>query len=265
MEPVDQLLALPIARLRERYLSGATPMPRGLIEALDADPRRGARSLAAQLRAREHANQAEGRRLRHLLQFETALWKEGYRLIAGVDEAGIGPMAGPVVAGAVILPENYHLRQLDDSKKLTEAKREALAIQIKADAVSWAIGMAEVEEIDRINIYQAGLLAMRRAVESLGERPDYLLVDARTVPQCEIPQRGIIHGDALSASIAAASILAKTTRDRLMIELDREYPGYGLAIHKGYVTEAHLRAMRERGVLPIHRRSFRPVREAQGD
>src|SRR5262249_1724939 len=142
--------------------------------------------------------------------------------------------------------------------------REALAVQIKCDALSWAAGIAEVEEIDRLNIYRAGLLAMQRAIEALAQKPDYILVDARTIPDCAIEQRGIIRGDALSASIAAASIIAKTTRDALMVELDRQYPSYGFASHKGYSTPEHFHALREFGALPIHRRSFRPVREAMG-
>jgi ribonuclease HII len=182
-----------------------------------------------------------------------------------VDEAGMAPLAGPVVAAAVILPQNYKLRGLNDSKKILDtAKREEMAAQIKRDALCWSVGRAEVEEIDRLNIYHAGLLAMRRAVEGLMIKPDYALVDARRIPDCSCPQRGIIHGDLLSASIAAASIIAKTTRDAHMAELDLEYPGYGLASHKGYPTPAHYRALNELGVLPIHRRSFAPVRRALG-
>jgi ribonuclease HII len=139
-----------------------------------------------------------------------------------------------------------------------------MAAQIKRDALCWAVGRAEVEEIDQLNIYHAGLLAMRRAVEGLTIKPDFALVDARKIPQCPCPQRGIIHGDLLSASIAAASIIAKTTRDAYMIELDRQYPGYGLAAHKGYGTPAHYKALNELGVLPIHRRSFGPIRQALG-
>jgi ribonuclease HII len=174
-------------------------------------------------------------------------------------------MAGPVVAGAVVLPRDYKLRELDDSKKLDEATREQLARQIKVDAVAWAVGVAEVEEIDNLNIFQAGLLAMRRAVEGLKTQPDFILVDARTIPGCAAPQRGIVRGDSLSACIAAASVIAKTTRDAMMIELDREFPGYGLAAHKGYPTPRHFEALRELGPTPIHRRSYRPVRVALRD
>jgi ribonuclease HII len=265
MPSVEELLRIPLSELTERYLERARPVPHGLLEALEADSRQGARSLARRIRARQEKNRSEGQRLRHLLRYETELWAQGLVRVAGVDEAGMAPLAGPVVAAAAILPKNYRLRGLDDSKKiLEEERREELAAALKRDVLAWAVGVAEVEEIDRINIYHAGLLAMRRAVEGLGLVPDYALVDARTIPECPCPQRGIIHGDALSMSIAAASILAKTTRDRMMAELDAKYPGYGLASHKGYPTPQHFQAMKEKGVLPIHRRSFGPVREALG-
>lgn len=265
MPSVDQLLQCPLAELAEQFLVQRRPLPRGLLEALDNDKRQGARSLARRLRSAAHKNRAEGQRLRHLLRYETELWEQGLVHVAGVDEAGMAPLAGPVVAAAAILPRDYRLTGLDDSKKILDAeRREALAASIRRDAIAWAVGEASVEEIDRINIYHAGLLAMRRAVEGLGIAPDYVLVDARTIPECRAPQRGIIHGDALSMSIAAASVIAKTTRDRMMAELDARYPGYGLAAHKGYPTPQHVRALREHGVLPIHRRSFAPVREALG-
>ena len=204
-------------------------------------------------------------RPRSLLRFERQLWRQGVQLIAGVDEAGIGPLAGPVVAAAVILPRGYRLRGLNDSKKIgSEKKREDLAACIKRDAIAWALGRAEVREIDLYNIYHAGLLAMRRAVDALPFPPDHLLVDARRIPACAIPQQGIIHGDALSASIAAASIIAKTNRDAQMRELDSLYPGYGFASHKGYPTAEHLRILKQRGVLPVHRRTFAPVRALLG-
>jgi len=200
-----------------------------------------------------------------LLRFERQLWKRGIQLIAGVDEAGIGPLAGPVVAAAVILPRGYRLRGLNDSKKIaSQERRERLAACIRRDAVAWAVGQAEVREIDLYNIYHAGLLAMRRAVEDLPFAPDYLLVDARLIPACSIPQRGIVRGDSLSASIAAASIIAKTTRDAYMVELDRLYPGYGFASHKGYPTAEHIRTLKQRGALPVHRRTFAPVRAVLG-
>ena len=264
-ESVETLLRCSVSELTERFVAQAHPVPQGMLEALEADPRQGAQGLAKRLRSRQEKNRAEGQRLRHLLKFETELWEQGLLKVAGVDEAGMAPLAGPVVAAAAILPRGYRLKGLDDSKKILDPdKREALAEALKRDVVAWAVGRAEVEEIDQLNIYHAGLLAMRRAVEGLGLTPDYVLVDARTIPQCVAPQRGIIKGDSLSLSIAAASVLAKTTRDRLMTELDARYPGYGLAAHKGYPTAQHVAAIQALGVLPIHRRSFGPVREALG-
>ena len=240
-------------------------MPRGLLEALEVDTRHGAHQLAKRIRQRYRSNRSEGQRLHTLLRFEIELWAQGYSLVAGVDEAGMAPLAGPVVAGAVILPQNYKLRGLNDSKKILDsATREELAAQIKQDAICWSFGFAEVEEIDRINIYHAGLLAMQRALQGLACLPDFVLVDARKIPHCPHPQRGIIRGDALSASIAAASIIAKTTRDAHMLELDSVYVGYGFASHKGYPTPEHCRALKELGALPIHRRSFGRVREVLG-
>lgn len=264
-ESVQALLECSVTELTGRFVTQAQPIPQGLLEALEADPRQGAQALARKLRSRQEKNRAEGQRLRHLLKFETELWEQGLLKVAGVDEAGMAPLAGPVVAAAAILPRGYKLKGLDDSKKILDPdKREALAEALKRDVVAWAVGRAEVEEIDQLNIYHAGLLAMRRAVEGLGLTPDYVLVDARTIPQCPAPQRGIIKGDSLSLSIAAASVLAKTTRDRLMAQLDAQYPGYGLAAHKGYPTAQHVQAIQALGVLPIHRRSFGPVREALG-
>jgi ribonuclease HII len=251
-----------VRQLRECFLSANKSATEREIAALEGDPRTAVRHLASLLRNREQSIKKENERLDHLLRYESELWSQGIHLIAGVDEAGMAPLAGPVVAAAVILPQRYKLVGLDDSKKiLDEGKRKRLAVQIKRDALCWSVGRAEVEEIDRINIYHAGLLAMRRAVEGLANAPEFLLVDARTIPHCPCPQRGIIHGDALSASIAAASILAKTTRDDHMQEMDKIYPGYGLGSHKGYPTPEHLRILRERGALPIHRRTFSPVRE----
>lgn len=269
MNAIEELLASPLAELKVRLLAENATVPNGLLEALANDARRGARDLAERIRARRQANQAEGQRLRQLLKYEQELWQEGCALVAGVDEVGVGPLAGPLVAGAVILPRGYKLRELDDSKKLDEATRERLAERLKTEAIAWAIGMVEVEEIDRLNVYHAGLLAMRRAVEALTQPPefvlpDFVLVDARTIPGITIPQRGIVKGDSLSASIAAASILAKTTRDALMCVFERQYPGYGFAAHKGYATPEHCRTLRDHGATPIHRRSFRPVREALG-
>ena len=265
MPTLQKLLQESVAELRNRFLVRSQQVPEGLLEALEADSRVAARELARKIRERRFRNRAEGQRLRNLLRFEVELWAKGISLIAGVDEAGMAPLAGPVVAGAVILEKNYHLRGLDDSKKILDPdKRESLARRIKSDAVCWAVGQAEVEEIDRVNIYHAGLLAMRRAVQALRCTPEFVLVDARKIPDCPSPQRGIVHGDALSSSIAAASIVAKTTRDALMQQMDALYPGYGFSSHKGYPTPYHCARLRQLGAVPIHRRSFARVRQALG-
>jgi ribonuclease HII len=259
---IDHLSGKTIDELREYFFALNHPATEGMLDALEIDPRAGVRHLASLLRKRQLTIQKESQRLNHLLLYESELWDQGFRLIAGVDEAGMAPLAGPVVAAAVILPHRYMLEGLDDSKKIPdERKREQLAARIKQDAVCWSVGRADVEEIDSINIYHSGLLAMRRAVEGLRNPPEYMLVDARTIPHCAYPQKGIIHGDALSMSIAAASLIAKTTRDAHMIEMDRLYPGYGFSAHKGYPTPDHLRILKARGALPIHRRTFGPVRE----
>jgi ribonuclease HII len=265
MPTLEHLLAKPIPELRARFIDRARPVPKGLVEALESDSRQGAHHLARQIRERWRKNRAEGQRLHNLLRFEIELWEQGFNSIAGVDEAGMAPLAGPVVAAACILPRNYKLRRLNDSKQvLDESIRVELARQIKGDAIAWSVGRAEVEEIDTLNIYHAGLLAMRRAVEGLASQPDFVLVDARRIPYCSAPQRGIIKGDALSASIAAASIIAKTTRDALMCELDSLHPGYNFSVHKGYPTPEHCRLLKELGAAPIHRRSFARVRQALG-
>ena len=265
MPTLEEILAKSIPELRQRYVDRARPVPRGFVEALETDSRQGAHHLAKLIRERWRKNRAEGQRLHNLLRFEIDLWEQGFNLIAGVDEAGMAPLAGPVIAGAVILPKNYKLKRLNDSKQiLDESVRAELAEQIKQDAVVWAAGRAEVAEIDTLNIYHAGLLAMRRAVEGLGSQPDFILVDARRIPHCATPQRGIIKGDTLSASIAAASIIAKTTRDAIMTEFDSAHPGYNFKTHKGYPTPEHCRCLKELGATPIHRRSFARVREALG-
>jgi ribonuclease HII len=182
------------------------------------------------------------------------------RLVCGVDEAGRGPLAGPVFAACVILREDDPIEGLADSKLLTHERREELSVQIRARAVAWAVASASVEEIDRINILRASLLAMRRAVEQLVIEPHEVLIDGLHCPDVRFPVRAIVDGDALVAEISAASILAKTARDALMVELHELYPNYGFARHKGYSTPQHLDALQRFGVCPIHRRSFAPVR-----
>lgn len=199
-----------------------------------------------------------------MLLFEQALWTAGTTVVAGVDEAGMSPLAGPVCAAAVVFRPGSRLAEVDDSKKLDARARERLALEIRATAVAWAVGWASAEEIDTINIYWAGLLAMRRAVEGLDVVPQHLLIDARRLKDVPIPQERIVKGDARSLSIAAASILAKTSRDALMKELDEQHPGYGFAKHKGYPVKEHLAALEKLGACAIHRRSFGPVRVALG-
>lgn len=187
---------------------------------------------------------------------ERELWAEGLSRVAGVDEAGMGPLAGPVVAAAVIFPPGEGLRGVYDSKQLTAARRVELAESIRQNALAFSIVAVEPPEIDRLNIYQAGLVAMVRAVDGLAQRPEYVLVDGRKISGLEIPQEKVVKGDSKCHAIAAASILAKTTRDRLMADYDAQYPGYGFASHKGYPTTSHRDAIRELGPSPIHRRSF---------
>ncbi len=193
-------------------------------------------------------------RLEAMKEFEREY--DGCSLICGVDEAGRGPLAGPVAAGAVILPKDCTILYLNDSKKLSEKRREELFWEIREKAVSYSVGIVGPERIDEINILQATYEAMRQAVSGLGVVPDLLLNDAVTIPELAIPQVPIIKGDAKSVSIAAASILAKVTRDHRMEEYDRQFPQYGFAKHKGYGTAAHVAAIREFGPCPIHRRSF---------
>ena len=193
---------------------------------------------------------------------EEAARKGGALRIAGLDEVGRGPLFGPVVAAAVILPRGCRLQDLTDSKKLSEKKRNELDVEIRANAVAWAIAAVDAETIDRINIRQASLLAMRLAVEQLALSPDFLLIDGRDTIAWDCPQQAVIQGDGTSFSIAAASVLAKVHRDRLLVELDGKFPGYGLAQHKGYPCPAHKAALELLGPTPLHRRSYHPVAQA---
>ncbi len=195
-------------------------------------------------------------------EFERAARLCGYRRIAGIDEAGRGPLAGPVVAAAVVLPVRCRLSGIDDSKQLSEGERARLYAAILEHAVGMGIGSADVGEIDRLNILEATKLAMRRAIDQLAPPPDYLLIDAVTLPGIGIPERPIIKGDTLSLSIAAASIIAKVTRDRLMAEYHDMFPEYDFLSHKGYGTREHLQRLARHGPCSIHRRTFTPVHEA---
>jgi len=198
------------------------------------------------------------KRLRCTTKFEKMAWQSGARLIAGVDEVGRGSLFGPVVAAAVILDPGYRIRGLRDSKLLPAERREVLAERIRAHAIAWAVAAVDAARIDQINIYQASRVAMREATLRLQPGPDHLLIDALRL-DCDLPQRAIIHGDALSASIAAASILAKVERDHMVREWDPVFPLYGLASNKGYSTPHHLAALRQHGPSPLHRQSFAPV------
>lgn len=190
------------------------------------------------------------------LEFEKQALMEGYSIVCGIDEAGRGPLAGPVVAAAVVLPQGHFIEGLNDSKKLTEKKRETLFDIICTEAVSYGIGFASEGEIDEINVLQAAFLAMRRSFEALSVRPDIALIDGNQKPGLTVPERTVIKGDAKSASIAAASVLAKVSRDRYMKEVDAAYPQYRFAKHKGYGTKLHYEMIEKYGVSPVHRRSF---------
>ena len=243
---------------------GAAVTPQ-MLRKLQRDPRRGVRALYASARRRAEEERQRRLRLDALLNFERVLWRSGVRWIAGVDEVGVGPLAGPVVAAAVVFAPDVDIDGIDDSKKLEREVRECLAAQIRQRAVGVGIGIAEVEEIDRINVYHAALLAMRRAVEALPMVPEHLLVDARQVPGLPMPQNRFDKGDGLDYSIAAASIVAKVHRDRLMEELDSLYPQYGFARHKGYATAEHQQAVRRHGPCPAHRQSYAYIQELCGE
>jgi ribonuclease HII len=222
------------------------------------------------VRRRAHNRRIDARRFggggamtRHPdLRYERRLWRSGVEVVAGLDEAGVGPMAGPVVAAAAIFAPEVFIKGVHDSKQLTPERRAELYDQIVADALAWAVGIAEPAEIDQLNIYWATRLAARRALAGLSREPAHVLVDGREIASLAYPQTAIVGGDRKSFCIAAASILAKVTRDRMMCEHDERYPGYGFARHKGYCTPEHFAALRALGPSPIHRRSFAPVFEA---
>jgi len=200
----------------------------------------------------------------HLLRYESSLWTAGQAHVAGVDEVGVGPLAGPVVSAAVVLPPWTHIEGVNDSKLLSAETRERLSVEIRKVASGVGIGIAAVEEIDELNVYHAALLSMKRAVEALPHRPQHLLVDARAIRGTGIPQTSLAKGDRSSLSIASASIIAKTCRDDLMIELGHQYPEYGFARHKGYPTHDHQKAIQRFGPSPVHRRSFAFIEELTG-
>jgi ribonuclease HII len=229
------------------------------LKACFEDKRSGVRCLAERYLRNKQAALEEDQRIQHLLCEEMKLWAQGFRLLAGIDEAGRGPLAGPVVAAACILPPKFSLPGLNDSKKLSESKREKLYTQIRLQALDYSLGSAEPAEIDALNILEATRLAMKRALQGLKLPPHYLLLDALNLPLVALPQLSLIGGDGRSASIAAASILAKVTRDHKMKELHSVYPAYGFNSNKGYGTADHMQALERLGPCPLHRRSFAPV------
>jgi len=262
---MPRLEQLSVDEIRKRYVESTEPISAQLLTRLQKDPRTGVKKLLALLKKRHERERDERTRLDAMRHFELVLWKSGIKDIAGVDEAGVAPLAGPVVAAAVMFPPNTDIAGINDSKQLDAATREELARQIRAKATGVSVGIGTVEDIDRINIYHASLLAMQRAVEGLPRKPQHVLVDARTVPGIEMPQNAFNKGDGLNFSIAAASIIAKTTRDAMMCELDREYPGYGFAAHKGYPTADHRKAFMELGPCKVHRMSFPVIHEMLGE
>jgi ribonuclease HII len=252
--------ALTLAELAARARAGT--LTRRELAALADDPRQGVQKLVQSLKATAAATTKERRRLRGMLSLERDLWDQGVTLVAGVDEVGAGPLAGPVVAAAVILPVGTSIPDIDDSKKLLPALRRRLDAEIRSQAVAWALGVCTAQEIDQLNIYHAACEAMRRAVLALTHPVEHLLVDARRVPGVRSPQTALVKGDSLSQSIAAASIVAKVARDAMMDQLDVTYPGYGFAQHHGYGTAVHQEALVRLGPCPEHRRSFAPVASA---
>jgi ribonuclease HII len=256
---------LSIDEIRRRYVDKGEMVSARVLNRLQRDPRHGVRQLYVALKKRYERERDERLRLDAMRHFERLLWKSGVCDIAGVDEVGVGPLAGPVVAAAVMFPPETDIARVDDSKRLDPQTRSVLALEIRAKASGIGVGTATVEEIDCLNIYHAGLLAMRRAIEALPRRPQHVLVDARTVPGVEIPQNPFNKGDGINFTIAAASIIAKTERDRMMETLDREHPGYGFAAHKGYGTPEHREALSRLGPSAVHRMSFPVIHELRGE
>lgn len=264
MAPIGIMKQLSLKEIQDKYAAGGSVSP-AILRKLQRDPRSGARRLYKTLSKRYDDQKKERNRLDAMLHFERLLWQAGIQRIAGVDEVGMGPLAGPVVAAAVIFPPGTEIEGIDDSKALDEETRNRLEPEIRSRAAAVAIGMIEVEEIDRINIYHAGIRAMQLALSNLSIAPQHILVDSRTVPGFAQPQNSFDKGDGINFSIASASIVAKVFRDRLMAELDSQYPGYGFGSHKGYATPEHQRAIRELGPCQIHRRSFDYIRELRGE
>ena len=256
-DAATELSGMTIAQIRAQVVEWESGDPGWAL--LEKDRRVGVRRLVVERRRRDAREQAESQRCERLMHFERHLWAQGVRRVAGVDEVGRGCLAGPVVAAAVVLSPDCVIARIDDSKKLSRPQREALYEEIEDRALAVGIGQVEAEEIDKLNILQASLKAMRLALENLITPPDRVLIDGHLPARSPYPEQAIIDGDARSLSIAAASIVAKVHRDRLMCECDAHYPEYGFAAHKGYGSAAHLAALDAHGPCPLHRRSFGPV------
>ena len=255
---------LSLKEIHDKYSVPGVVVSAQILRRLQRDPRTGARKLYKALAKRSEDQVKERKRLDAMLHFERVLWKAGIVHIAGVDEVGVGPLAGPVVAAAVIFPPGTEINSIDDSKLLDEEMRVLLDGAIRSKAAAVGIGLVDVEDIDRMNIYHAGIRAMHLALTSLSIAPQHVLVDSRTIPGLTQPQNSFDKGDGINFSIASASIVAKVYRDRLMTEMDSMYPGYGFASHKGYATPEHQQAIRRLGPCEIHRRSFDYIREICG-
>lgn len=244
----------------EKQLHKITDENDPIINECKHDERKGVQQLVTRWFKQRKETETYLLRFNEMSVYEKDLYQKNYQYVAGVDEVGRGPLAGPVVAAAVILPKDIYLPGLDDSKKLTKKKRELLFDHIVDQAISIGLGIISAEKIDEVNIYQASKLAMCQAVEQLTVTPDYLLIDAMEIPN-HIPQTPLVKGDSRSISIAASSVIAKVTRDRLMIKLGLQYPRYGFEQHMGYGTKSHIEAIKQYGVIGEHRRSFSPVSE----
>ena len=253
-----------VKEIRERFVRNGQAVSAHLLVRMQRDPREGVRQLYEILKKKRAKEKEEQLRMNAMLSFERLLWKAGLEYVAGVDEVGVGPLAGPVVAAAVVFPVHTEFLGIDDSKRLDAVSRKRAAKKIRSKAVGVGVGLASVAEIDQVNIYQAGLLAMRRAIENLPVRPDHVLIDAREIPGLEIPQSSFDKGDGINFSIAAASIIAKIYRDEVMKEVACQYPEYGFAQHKGYSTPEHQRAIQEHGPSEVHRKSFSFIQELCG-
>jgi ribonuclease HII len=253
-----------LKEIQEKYSSPDASISSQILRRLQRDPRAGARKLYKTLSKRLEEQSRERTRLDAMLHFERLLWKAGIVHIAGVDEVGMGPLAGPVVAAAIVFPPGTEIDGVDDSKALDEETRGRLDQVIRSKASGIGIGVVSVEEIDQFNIYHAGIRAMRLALSLLPMPPQHVLVDSRSIPDLSQPQNSFDKGDGINFSIASASIVAKVYRDRLMTDLDQSFPGYGFADHKGYATPAHQDAIRKLGPCAIHRKSFDYIRELCG-